>query len=223
VGSDLRHLGLLTVGQSPREDVTPTLRAILGESVHLRESGALDGLTEAGITGLSPRNGETPLETRLSDRAPVLVAEERLVPLLRQAADRLEVTCDRTLLLCSGEFPALAESHPAVVQPVHLLRGMVRAFCADRVLGIVGPSSDMDAAPQRWGAYARTVVTSAASPYGGEVGVRAAAAAVVELGAQLVFLNDMAFTGEHRATATAAGVPVLCATIAAGLLIGEVV
>src|SRR5665647_3521092 len=118
MGTGHRRLGVLTVGQAPRDDVTPTLRAVLGESVLLRESGALDGLTEEGLADLAPRDSETPLETRLSGGAPVLVAEERLVPLLRAAAERLARSCDLTLLLCSGEFPALAESHIGVVQPV---------------------------------------------------------------------------------------------------------
>src|SRR5665647_3527413 len=201
MGTGHRRLGVLTVGQAPRDDVTPTLRAVLGESVLLRESGALDGLTEEGLADLAPRDSETPLETRLSGGAPVLVAEERLVR-----------SCDLTLLLCSGEFPALAESHIGVVQPVHLLRGAVAALCHDRVLGIVGPASDMEGAPRRWGRCAGAVITSAASPYGRDGEVGAAVDDLAERGAQLVFLNDMAFTAEHRAAAASAGLPVLCAT-----------
>jgi len=212
MGTGHRRLGVLTVGQAPRDDVTPTLRAVLGESVLLRESGALDGLTEEGLADLAPRDSETPLETRLSGGAPVLVAEERLVPLLRAAAERLARSCDLTLLLCSGEFPALAESHIGVVQPVHLLRGAVAALCHDRVLGIVGPASDMEGAPRRWGRCAGAVITSAASPYGRDGEVGAAVDDLAERGAQLVFLNDMAFTAEHRAAAASAGLPVLCAT-----------
>src|SRR5665647_636386 len=70
MGTGHRRLGVLTVGQAPRDDVTPTLRAVLGESVLLRESGALDGLTEEGLADLAPRDSETPLETRLSGGAP---------------------------------------------------------------------------------------------------------------------------------------------------------
>jgi protein AroM len=211
MGSDPLSIGLLTVGQSPRDDVRPTLRAILGESVHLRESGALDGLTRAGLDELGPAPGETPLETRAAGGG-IMVSEERLLRLLRAAASRLEDSCDLTLLLCSGEFPELAESHPRVIQPVHLLRGTVRALCRGRVLGIVGPQSDVADAPERWGAYATRVVASAASPYGAAAAVGAAARKVVDQGGELVFLNDMAFTGRHRSHAAAAGAPVLCAT-----------
>ncbi len=208
---DRLRLGLLTVGQSPREDVTPTLRAILGESVHLRESGALDGLTEEDLRALAPHEGETPLETWCHGGA-VVVAEERLMPRLQAAADRLERLSDLTLLLCSGEFPELTLSHPGVVQPVHMLRGAVRALCAGGVLGIVGPESDMSEAPGRWQEYATTVITAAASPYAAITEVRVAVADLVDRGATLVFLNDMAFTSDHRSQASNAGARVLCAT-----------
>lgn len=223
MGTDLRRLGVLTVGQAPRDDITPTLRAVFGEPVHLQQCGALDGLTDAGVADLAPIDGETPLETRLLSGDPVLVAEERLKPLLRAVADRLTSSCDVTFVLCSGEFPALAESHPAVVQPVHILRGAVTAFCRNRVLGIIGPPSDMTEALARWGAFAGAVITSAASPYGHDGEVAAAAADLAERGAQIMFLNDMAFTAEHRAAAAIAGVPVLCALTVVARVLRDVV
>ena len=50
----VRKLGLLTLGQTPREDVTPTLQFILGKSVQIIEKGGLDelsGRTFAGVEG----------------------------------------------------------------------------------------------------------------------------------------------------------------------------
>ena len=219
--SDLRHLGLLTVGQSPRADVTPTLRAILGESVHLCESGALDGLSEADIAALAPEVGETPLETR-SSAGPVILSQERLLPLLEAAAERLADSCEVALLLCSGEFPTLTERVPQVIQPVHLLRGVVQGWCSGRTLGIVGPETDMEEAPQHWGVYARELKVSAASPYGPPEGISSAAVDVVDRGAEFVFLNDMAFTTVHQVMAKRAGRPVLCATTAIASLLKDV-
>ncbi len=36
-------IGTVTIGQSPRVDLIPELRAILGEEVQIIEAGALDG------------------------------------------------------------------------------------------------------------------------------------------------------------------------------------
>ena len=43
----MRVVAMLTIGQTPRRDITDDLRQLLPEGVVLREYGALDGLTRA--------------------------------------------------------------------------------------------------------------------------------------------------------------------------------
>ncbi|MEM3735736.1 MAG: AroM family protein [Candidatus Bathyarchaeia archaeon] len=50
-------IGLITIGQSPRNDVTPMLKAMLGQAVQLVEKGALDNLTKDEVNRLAPRLG----------------------------------------------------------------------------------------------------------------------------------------------------------------------
>ncbi|MGQ9538937.1 MAG: AroM family protein [Candidatus Bathycorpusculaceae bacterium] len=42
------RIGLITIGQSPRTDVTSTIRKMLGIEMELIEKGALNGLTREG-------------------------------------------------------------------------------------------------------------------------------------------------------------------------------
>ena len=59
------QIGLVTIGQSPRVDLTPDLARLL-PGVRFVERGALDGLSQMECTGLAPEAGEEALVTRLS-------------------------------------------------------------------------------------------------------------------------------------------------------------
>ena len=81
----------------------------------------------------------------------------------------------------------------------------------------------MAEAPAQWQAYARNIVTAAASPYDGNTKlVTLAAVDTQNQGAQVLLLDDMGFTMDHAA-AVRAGVriPVICATTATARLLIE--
>lgn len=217
-------IGLLTLGQSPREDVTPTLRALLGRSVRILERGGLDGLDGDGLRELMARNGEPPLETRLRGGMAIGLSREAVLPRLAAAAAELCRSCEHVLLLCSGEFPALAAACPRLIQPVHILRGAVAALAAHRTLGIIGPESDLEEAPDQWRPYAGRVICAPASPYGDPADMAAAGRSLAARGADLILMDDMGFSDRHRrTTARAAGIPVLCATTVTARVLRELV
>jgi protein AroM len=70
------RVGTLTIGQSPRNDIIPDLKEILGKEVELIEKGALDGLSGEEINELSPKPGDYPLVTRLKDGIEVKVGKK---------------------------------------------------------------------------------------------------------------------------------------------------
>ena len=51
----MKKLGLITIGQSPRIDVVPEIRQIIGHGIEVMEGGALDGLTLDEVRKLYPR------------------------------------------------------------------------------------------------------------------------------------------------------------------------
>jgi protein AroM len=165
MGQTTASLGVLTLGQSPRRDVTPTLQTILGAAVQIHEAGGLDGLSSESIATLAPRPGEIPIETCLRSGEPILVSKDRLLTHLVRAGSGLLALCGRVLLLCSGEFPALTAACPGLIMPATLLRGVIRAVAGEQTLGVMGPATDMERAPAQWAPLVRTVVCSAASPY----------------------------------------------------------
>ena len=60
-----RTLGIITIGQAPRDDISDlfAIHAPAGTRVILR--GALDGLSDAEVDTLRPENGADTLYTRL--------------------------------------------------------------------------------------------------------------------------------------------------------------
>ena len=209
----VRKLGLLTLGQTPREDVTPTLQFILGKSVQIIEKGGLDGLSESRLMEMLAQEGEPQLETRLRSGAAIALSKGAVLPRLIKAGQDLSRECDAVLLLCSGEFPALAEACPTLIQPIHILRGAIFAAARNRLMGLIGPESDLEEAPSQWAPYAPNVICAAASPYDSiEVAV-AAGKSLAGRGAEVIFLDDMGFNENHRtAIFRAVKRPVLCAT-----------
>ena len=219
-----RTLGLLTLGQSPREDVTPTFRAILGDAVRILEQGALDGLSPEGLEAMRAGNGEHPIETRLGTGEAIGLSRAALMPRLIAAGTELSGRCQSVLLLCSGEFPELAAACPRLIQPIRILRGIIAAVAEHRTLGLIGPESDLGEAPAQWHAYAPRLICAAASPYGPAADLAAAGRALAVRGAELLFLDDMGFNEAHRLTAALeSGLPVLCATTLTARVLREVV
>ena len=66
-------LGAITVGQSPRTDVTDDIMGIFQGKVEILERGALDGLTVEDIDKLAPDAGEYVLVSRMRGRQPGFV------------------------------------------------------------------------------------------------------------------------------------------------------
>lgn len=209
----VRKLGLLALGETPREDITPTFRAILGESVRIVERGGLDGLSGRELAALAAREGHAAIETCLRSGASIELSREAILPRLVAAAGKLAEECDSILLLCSGEYPALAAACPKLIQPIHILRGAISAVAHHRLLGLIGPASDLDEAPAQWAPYAPRLICAAASPYGPFEATVAAGRGLAERGAQVIYLDCMGFNEQHRtAIGRATGLPVMSAS-----------
>jgi protein AroM len=48
-----QRIGMITVGQSPRDDIAPAMSRILGPGIEIIQKGALDGLSDTEIKGLN--------------------------------------------------------------------------------------------------------------------------------------------------------------------------
>jgi protein AroM len=216
----MRKVGLVTIGQSPREDI---VNSMFDRSTPLRliEHGALDELSLDEILELQPVPGELPLVSRLRDGTEVVIAKERLIPHLQRAVDRA-TTDGATLavILCTGEFTRLCPSIPAIY-PDRVLSHMVEAVLPSGALGVMLPhEGQMAMMREKWCSPTRRFIGTAISPYTARAELAEHARRLRDEQAAMIVMDCMGFDTEMKRTvAEASGLP----TILANRLVGRVV
>ncbi len=160
-------LGIVTIGQSPREDVVPEMKRMAAIEAEILECGALDGLSLPEIEKLAPEKGEFLLETILKDGTAVKLSRDKLIPRVQKCIDSLvERGADVILILCLGEWPQF-RSGKLVVKALE-------PFCAftlglvdtgDKIGVIVPAEEQVDDFRMKWSKEGVGVKVVAASPY----------------------------------------------------------
>ena len=143
-----RTLGALVIGQSPRPDLTQSLRDLLPADVVLQEVGALDGLTLADLPDAS--GAAYPLGTRMQDGTAVTVPESFLLPLLQQKLDTLEAEgVAATVLLCAGSFAKLRGKRP-LFKPFDIAQATLTSLGLRRIAALTPFAGQIAPIQQRW-------------------------------------------------------------------------
>lgn len=159
-------MGLLTIGQSPRVDVTNDLSKEL-KDVRFIEAGALDDFSyEEIVSSLRPEPGDTVYVTRLRDGKEVKISREKIIPLLQEKIKQLEKEAKIIAMLCSGEFPSFISKVP-ILFPEKLLKGLVASIVGheDR-LGVVIPLKEqIKYAENKWSEFSNHLKVISISPY----------------------------------------------------------
>jgi protein AroM len=107
----MKCLGIVAIGQAPREDMVPELRRWLGE-VGVTERGALDHIGARAIADLAPAAGGPLLVSRMRDGTEVQLDAGRIHLLLCEAVEDVEArgaeVTERLGIVCPdpGQAPA---------------------------------------------------------------------------------------------------------------------
>lgn len=221
----MKTLGLLAVGQSPRLDYGPVIRALAGPSVHVTEKGLLDGLSREEMEALAPRSSsEHPVISRLNDGFSVVMSKPLLTGLvnakLREfAAEGVDVA----VLMCTGAFEGVVcPKSLTLLSGRDIIDGCVRAAVpAGSRLGALVPLASQEAfTGRKFEDMGYEVVTAHASPYGDRAELERAAVTLRGCGA--VVLHCMGYTREHREfIAQASGAMVLQSSALVGHVCAE--
>jgi protein AroM len=149
-----RLLGVITIGQTPRPDLTAPL-ARLAASCRIAIRGALDGLSESEVQEVVGQSALTdsssyPLVTSLSSGTRITVEESALVPLVQKRIDEL----DRQgallhLLLCAGPFAELTSVAP-LLRPFDLAVRVLREIGIEQIGVVVPTSAQSNPAARKW-------------------------------------------------------------------------
>jgi protein AroM len=194
------RVGMITIGQSPRKDVVPEIKEILGKKIEVTECGALDGLSRDEVRRLAPTADDDVLVTRLQSGEEVIVGESRILVELQNCVDRLADECDLLALLCTGKFP-LIRSKRIILMPEALLDGIVNGILGNITLGVLIPSErQRDQISKRWRRPDRKVVVESASPYSSQDEVTPSAQKLASSAPDFIVLDCMGFTSKTRET-----------------------
>ena len=161
-------VGTLTIGQSPRSDVIPELRDVLGPRVEILEKGALDGLSLEEVREFYPRSNEYILVTRMRDGTEVKIAEAHVIERMKRCISDFQAEpVEIIILLCTGEFPEI-ESRKILLRPDRIMLHMVQSLLNTGRLGVIVPSPDqIPPLKRRWEKSNLEVFAEAVSPYTG--------------------------------------------------------
>ena len=158
-------VGLLTIGQSPREDITPEIKPLFLPHIEILEKGLLDNLTPEEIERLKPEIKETPLVTRLREGSQVQLSEKKISSLIPEVIESMKAKMNVRAagVLCTHDFPKTKFSIP-VIFPFDYLNLLITQKLRVRNLGVVVPLEDqIKMTKKKW--KIQKVVVEAKSPY----------------------------------------------------------
>ncbi len=220
-----RVLGTLTIGQAPRPDVTPIIDRHVPAAVRRLHRGVLDGLSRGEIEArYRPEAGEPALVTRLLDGSAVELSRRRMRDGVQRSLAALEADgVDVILLLCTGTFDGLRCDKAWLVEPDHIIPGMVAGLIEHRPLGIIVPiAGQIQSESGKWRGLARPPIYAAVSPYTAPPeAIGEAGAALKARGAAAILLDCIGFTERHRAALTRLDLPVILSNAVVAKAVGE--
>lgn len=219
-----RMLGIVTIGQAPRDDIAELFaaQAPAGTQVVLR--GALDGLSDAEVDALPPLNGADTLYTRLRGGRDVKISKQAVIDRSPAALAALRADgCDAIVYACTGEFPPM-EGDENVLFPSRVLAGLAHGLLPRGRLGLLVPFAEQgEKLAKKWARPGLDVFVEAVVPSAGREEVAAAARRLAGHRPDLVALDCMSYTPTTKEILKSElKVPILLAITATGRVLSEV-
>lgn len=219
------RLGIITIGQSPRLDLTEDIQQILGDDVIFVEKGVLDDYSyDEAAKRFAPEKDETALVSRLRDGRQVTLSEEKILSGIQDCISEIEEACDIVLLLCTGRFPAFIHNKPLIV-PQGIIHSTLDKLETGKKIGVIIPDhGQIDSVREWWAAAGLELEVEVASPYGDKEEVKAVASRFMEKDISYIVLDCMGYTSEmKKMVSKESGKFVMLPRTMIARLIGEIV
>ena len=218
-----RTLGIITVGQAPRDDIAGLFaeHAPAGTKVVLR--GALDGLSDAEVDKLVPESGADTLYTRLRGQRDVKISKKAVIARSPETIARLRADgCDAIVYACTGDFPPM-KGDEGVLFPSRVLSGLATGLLPRGRLGLLIPLAEQaEKLSSKWARPGLEIVAEALAPSADASAADAAARRLAAKKPDLVAMDCMSYTpATKEQVKPALGVPALLAITATGRVLRE--
>jgi protein AroM len=192
----LKKAGMITIGQSPRIDIVPEMREVMGPEIEIMEAGALDGLTLEEVKRFYPRRRDYILCTRMSDGTEVVVAKRFILPRVQQCIDLLtERGAEILVFICTGHFPPFS-SKRLFVEAQKIVDHFILALHGENErMGLLIPLSDqIEQARRKYRRLKGEMIIRSASPYASEDEVTQTAKELKKADPHLIVMHCMGYT-----------------------------
>ena len=214
-------LAILTIGQTPRNDILPELTRWLPDTIQVQELGALDGESGEEIERLLPEASDHRLVTRLGDGRQAVVRKSWIARRLQDMLDGIDPEDYlAVVLLCTGEFSDL-HFDGLLLDAQHLVDHGTDAICAGaHRIGVLLPLIEQSQEFHYKTRPDQELRFAAASPYEGDE-FPAAAQALSDC--DVIVMHCMGYTEAQRTSLVAlTGKPVLLARRLVGAGIAQI-
>ena len=221
----MKKIGMLTIGQSPRDDIFPALREIMGDGYEIVEAGALDSLTLKDIEQEEFRHDDYILISRMRDGTEIKITKRLILPLLQERIHELEEQGVRLIvIMCTGRFPPF-ESKGLVVTPQEILKGVLKGALKRGKLGVVYPAVEqIHMAKPEFGREGVEIYADYLSPYEGDDELNKLTVRLAEQELDLTLLNCFGFSAKVKgAVAKKTGKPVILSNILVARVLKELI
>ncbi len=223
----MERLGMVTIGQAPRNDVAPIIEKYLEGRAQLVQVGVLDGMTKEYIEeNLYPEEDDYVLTSRLTSNESVIMSREKIKPILQEKINDLEeMGIKQILLLCTGVFPGLTTKSAYLIEPDHIIPPTVKALVASRRFGVIVPLNEQkETLLPKFSPFGLTPLFSVASPYQNDPKSYEEAAVELKDKVDIILLDCMGYTEEAREIVSrATGLPVILSNAIMAKLTSEMI
>jgi protein AroM len=192
----LKKIGMITIGQSPRADVVPEMREVLGSDVEILEAGALDGVSLEEVKRFSPKGRDYILCTRMSDGTEVVVAKRFIAPRVQKCIDLLSQRgAEIIVFICTGHFPPFS-SKRLFIEAQKIVDHFILALHGENErMGLLIPlSGQMKQAKKKYDRLKGKVIIKAASPYAPEDEISMAAEELKRADPHVIVMHCIGYT-----------------------------
>lgn len=192
-------IGMITIGQSPRTDITPDLIKVWGNRVDIVQKGALDGIGLEEILQMKPEKGDYTLVTRLKDGTQVIVGKKYILPKVQEKVRELDKErVDLILLMCTGEFPEM-ESKTLIVKPQEVLHKTIAAVAGKKKIGVLTPLMEQaEQSREKWTSSGVEAEVAWGSPYQEEETYLKGIQELANRSVSLIIMDCMGYTWEMK-------------------------
>lgn len=221
-------IGMITVGQSPRDDLVPFMAPLFGRPVRILQGGGLDGLSPKEIAGLGPTPGEVGIVARLRDGNDTLLSHSKILPRVQGVVNRLqEEGAELLVIMCGADWSAI-RSKVLLVNPGKVFPAIASALAGNRRLGVIKPSpGQLEQAKRQFAERGIQAHVTAASPYTGRerlADARRAAEELVRAEVDLVWMSCVGMDEAMReVVCEVTRKPVILARTILALVISELI